>query len=91
MLFVGRATTKGIAANRDLESADSPEKVVLSKTLLVWSLLAFLSLGWIVFYVNTIRDFQLFPSQSPLMIYAEAVPRWLFVVLYSPICERATT
>ena len=52
-MVVGRATTKGIQQTQISKALSPPKKWSYLK-LFGWSLLVFLSLGWIVFYVNTL-------------------------------------
>ena len=52
-MVVGRATTKGIQQT-GISKALSPPKKWSYVKLFGWSALVFLSVGWIVFYVNTI-------------------------------------
>jgi len=52
-VVVGRATTKGIQQTEISKTLTPPKKWSYLK-LWGWSALVFLSVGWIVFYVNTI-------------------------------------
>jgi hypothetical protein len=52
-VVVCRATTKGIQQTEFSKTLTPPKKWSYLK-LLGWSVLVFLSVGWIVFYVNTI-------------------------------------
>ena len=79
-VVVGSATTKGIQQTEISKSLTPPKKWSYLK-LVGWSLLVFLSLGWIVFYVNTISKNSSAVWSIPLMIYAE-LSAGLFVVLF---------
>jgi hypothetical protein len=79
-VVVGRATTKGIQQT-ELSKALTPPKKWSYPKFIGRSLLVFLSLGWIVFYVNTTMKNSSAVSSIPLMIYAE-LSAGLFVVLF---------
>ena len=68
-LVVGRGTTKGIQQTAISGAAAPPTKWSYLK-LFGWSVLVFLSLGWIVFYVNTITKNSSTVSSMPLAIYS---------------------
>lgn len=68
-VVVGRATTKGIQQTEISKELTPPRKWSYPK-LFGWSVLVFLSVGWIVFYVNTITENSLTVSSLPLMTYA---------------------
>lgn len=79
-VVVGRATTKGIQQTEISKALTPPKKWSYLK-LLGWSVLVFLSVGWIVFYVNTIARNALSVSSVPLTIYA-AFSAAIFVALF---------
>jgi hypothetical protein len=66
-MVVGRATTKG-TWQTELSKPLTPPKKWSYLKLFRWSLLVFLSLGWIVFYVNTIVTNSSSVSSLPLTI-----------------------
>jgi len=68
-LVVGRATTKG-TQQTDISKALTPPKKWSYRKLVGWSLLVFLSVGWIVFYVNAIAKDSSTVSSMPLTIYS---------------------
>jgi len=68
-VVVGRATTKGTQQTEISKALTPPKKWSYAK-LFGWSALAFLSVGWIVFYVNTITKNGSSVSSIPLTIYA---------------------
>lgn len=67
-LVVGRATTKG-TQQTEISKALTPPKKWSYPRLFGWSVLVFLSVGWIVFYVNTITRNSSSVSSVPLTIY----------------------
>jgi hypothetical protein len=67
-VFVGRATTKGTQQTEMSKALTPPKKWSYIK-LLGWSVLVFLSVGWIVFYVNAITNNSTSVSSVPLTIY----------------------
>lgn len=67
-VVVGRATTKGTQQTEISKVLTPPKKWSYSK-LFGWSVLLFLSVGWIVFYVNTITTSASSVSSVPLTIY----------------------
>jgi hypothetical protein len=67
-VVVGRATTKGIQQTEISKMLSPPKKWSYLK-LLGWSLLVFLSVGWIVFYMNAIAMNSTSVSSVPLTIY----------------------
>ena len=79
-LVVGRATTKG-TQQTDVSRALTPPKKWSYRKLFGWSVLVFLSVGWIVFYVNTITKNTSSVSSVPLTIYA-VLCAGVFVVLF---------
>lgn len=80
-VVVGRATTKGIQQSEISQTLRPPNKWSYLK-LLGWSLLVFLSLGWIVFYVNTVVTNSSSISSFPLTILT-VFSAGLFVVLFA--------
>ncbi len=68
-VVVGRATTKGTQQTEISKALTPPAKWSYVK-LCGWSALVFLSVGWIVFYVNTITKNSSSVSSFPLTIYA---------------------
>jgi hypothetical protein len=79
-MVVGRATTKG-TRQTEISKALTPRKKWSYLKLLGWSILIFLSVGWIVFYVNTITTNSLSVSSFPLTIYV-VLSGGIFVVLF---------
>ncbi len=79
-VVVGSATTKGIQQTEISKSLTPPKKWSYLK-LFGWSLLVFVSLGWIVFYVNTISMNSSAVWSIALVIYAE-LSAGLFVVVF---------
>lgn len=67
-LVVGRATTKG-TQQTEISKALTPPKKWSCRKLFGWSALVFLSVGWIVFYLNTILRNSSSVSSIPLTIY----------------------
>jgi hypothetical protein len=78
-VVVGRATTKGIQQTEISKTLTPPKKWSYLK-LFGRSALVFLSVGWIVFYVNTITNNSSTVSSLSLAIYA-LLAAALFVVL----------
>jgi hypothetical protein len=68
-VVVGRATTKG-TQQTEISKASTPPKKWSYAKLFGWSALAFLSVGWIVFYVNTITNNSSSVSSLPLTVFA---------------------
>ena len=79
-LVVGRATTKGTQQTEISKALTPPRKWSYLK-LFGWSVLVFLSVGWIVFYVNTITKNSSSVFSVPLTIYA-LVSAGVCVVLF---------
>ena len=79
-VIVGRANTKGKQQTEISKALTPPRKWSYLK-LFGWSVLVFLSVGWIVFYVNTITKNSSSVSSVPLGIYA-VLSAGLFVVLF---------
>ena len=67
-VVVGRATTKGIQQTEISKALTPPKKWSYLK-LFGWSVLVFLSVGWIVFYVNTVEANSSSVLSLPLGIY----------------------
>jgi hypothetical protein len=68
-VVVGRANTRGTQQTEISKALTPPRKWSYLK-LFGWSVLVFLSVGWIVFYVNTITKNSSSVSSVPLTIYA---------------------
>jgi hypothetical protein len=79
-VVVGRATTKGTQQTEISKALAPPTKWSYLK-LIGWSVLVFLSFGWVVFYVNAITKNSLSVSSVPLTIYA-LVSAGIFVALF---------
>jgi hypothetical protein len=79
-LVVGRATTKGTQQTEISKELTPPKKWSYLK-LIGRSILGFLSVGWIVFYVNTITKHSSSVSSVPLAIYG-LVSAGFFVVVF---------
>ena len=67
-VVVGRATTKGTQQTEISKVLSPPTKWSYLK-LVGWSVLVFVSIGWIVFYVNAITKNSTSVSSVPLTIY----------------------
>ena len=83
-VVVGRATTKGTQQTEISKVLTPPKKWSYLK-LIGWSALVFLSIGWIVFYVNTITRNASSISSVPLAIYvlvSTAIFAAVFVVYW---------
>jgi len=80
-VVVGRATTKG-TQQTEISKALTPPKKWSYLKLLGWSVLVVLSVGWIVFYVNTIVTNSSSVSSFPLTILT-VFSAGLFVVLFA--------
>jgi hypothetical protein len=78
-VVVGGATTKGIQQT-EISKALSPPKKWSYLKLLGWSLLVFLSLGWVVFYMNTFTNNSSSVFSLPLTVFA-VLSACLFVAL----------
>jgi len=78
-VVVGRATTKGIQQT-EMSKALSPPKKWSYIKLFGRSALVFLSVGWIVFYVNTVTKNSSSVASVPLMAYS-LLSAGVFVVL----------
>jgi hypothetical protein len=85
-VVVGRATTKGMQQT-DISKALTPPAKWSFVKLFGWSALVFLSVGWIVFYVNTITKNSSSVSSFPLTIYA-LLSASVFVVLFLVYWKR---
>jgi len=68
-VVMGSATTKGIQQTEISKDLMPPMKWSYRK-LFGWSVLVFLSVGWIVFYVNTVTENVPSVSSLPLTIYS---------------------
>jgi lipid-A-disaccharide synthase-like uncharacterized protein len=79
-VVVGRATTKG-THQTEISKALTPPKKWSYLKLVGWSALVFLSVGWMVFYVNTIMKNSSSVASVPLTIYS-VLSAGLFVVLF---------
>lgn len=79
-LVAGRATTKG-THQTEISKALTPPKKWSYRKLVGWSLLVFLSVGWIVFYVNTVTKNSLTVSSMPLTIYT-VLSAGVFILLF---------
>ena len=78
-VVVGRATTKGIQQTEISKALTPPKKWSYLK-LFGWSVLVFLSVGWIVFYVNTVTKNSSCVFSVPLG--STAFSAWFFVVVF---------
>ena len=67
-VVLGRATTKGLQQT-EISKTLTPPKKWSYPALFGWSVLVFLSVGWIVFYVNAITKNSKSVSSVPLTIY----------------------
>jgi hypothetical protein len=82
-LVVGRATTRGTELSALSKKLTPPLKWSYLKVI-GWSVLVFLSAGWLVFYVNTVTKNATTVSSAPLtffaLIYAAILALLLFLV-----------
>ena len=82
-LVVGRATTRGTQQSALSKKLTPPLKWSYLKVI-GWSVLVFLSAGWLVFYVNTVTTNATTVSSGPLtlfaLIYAAILALLLFLV-----------
>ena len=85
-LVVGRATTKG-TQQTDVSRALTPPRKWSYRKLFGWWLLVFLSVGWIVFYVNTITRNSATVSSMPLTIYS-VLSACVFILLLALFWRR---
>jgi hypothetical protein len=67
-LVVGRATTQASQQSALSKQLSPPGKWSYLKVVF-WSVLVFLSLGWIVFYVNTVTTNATTVSSAPLTLF----------------------
>jgi hypothetical protein len=67
-VVLGRATTKGIQQT-EISKTLTPPKKWSYPVLFGWSVLVFLSVGWVVFYVNAVTKNSMSVSSVPLTIY----------------------
>jgi hypothetical protein len=67
-LVLGRATTRGTQQTEISRVLAPPSKWSYLK-LIGWAVVVFLSVGWIVFYVNTVAKNSLSVVSVPLTIY----------------------
>jgi hypothetical protein len=79
-VVVGRATTKGIQQTEISKTLSPPKKWSYAK-FIGWSALVFLSVGWIVFYVNAITNNSSSVSSLPLTVFA-VLSSGFFVALF---------
>lgn len=84
-LVVGRATTKG-TQQTNVSKVLTPPKKWSYRKLVGWSVLVFLSVAWIVFYVNTITKNSSSVPSVPLAVYS-LFSAGVFIVLFL-ICWR---
>ena len=84
-VVVGRATTKGIQQTEISKALTPPTKWSYVK-LFGWSALVFLSVGWIVFYVNTITKNSSSVSSASFDGLFSAL-RWCFCCSSSCLLE----
>ncbi len=68
-LVVGRATTRGTEQSALSKKLTPPLKWSYLKVI-GWSVLVFLSAGWLVFYVNTVTTNATTVSSAPLTLFA---------------------
>jgi hypothetical protein len=82
-LVVGRATTRGTQQSALSKKLTPPLKWSYLKVI-GWSVLVFLSAGWLVFYVNSVTTKATTVSSTPLtlfaLIYAAILALLLFLV-----------
>jgi hypothetical protein len=79
-VVVGRANTKG-TQQTEVSKALTPPKKWSYLRLLGWSVLVFLSVGWVVFYANTVTQNSSSVSSVPLTVYS-LLSAGVFVVLF---------
>ena len=68
-LVVGRARTKG-SHQTELSKRLSPPIKWSYLRVISWSILGFLALGWLIFYVNTVASNSSTVLSAPLMLYS---------------------
>src|SRR5437667_10410948 len=68
-LVVGRATTRGTGQSALSKKLTPPVKWSYLKVI-GWSVLVFVCVGWLVFYVNTITTNATTVSSAPLTVFA---------------------
>ena len=68
-LVVGRATTRGIERSALSKRLTPPMKWSYLKVV-GWSVLLFVCVGWLVFYVNTVTTNATTVSSAPLTLFA---------------------
>lgn len=82
-LVVGRATTRGTEQSALSKKLTPPLKWSYLKVI-GWSVLVFLSAGWLVFYINSVTTKATTVSSAPLtlfaLIYAAILALLLFLV-----------
>ena len=82
-LVVGRATTRGTQQSALSKKLTPPLKWSYLKVI-GWSVLVFLSAGWLVFYINSVTTKATTVSSAPLtlfaLIYAAILALLLFLV-----------
>lgn len=67
-MVLGRATTKG-TQQTDISKALTPPKKWSYLKLVGWSLLVFLSMGWLVIYIHAVTMYSSTVSSIPLTIH----------------------
>src|SRR5260370_39745555 len=68
-LVVGRATTRGSQQSAFSKQLSPPVKWSYLKVI-GWSVLVFVCVGWLVFYVNTVTTNSTTVSSAPLALFA---------------------
>jgi hypothetical protein len=82
-LLVARATTRGFQQSVLSKQLNPPVKWSYRKLILWWALM-FLSIGWIIFYINTIPRNSSAVSSPPLILFSgsSAITFLLLLVLF---------
>ena len=78
-LVVGRATTRGTGQSALSKKLTPPVKWSYLKVI-GWSVLVFVCVGWLVFYVNTVTTNATTVSSAPLALFA-LISGAIFVLL----------
>src|SRR5467141_2814767 len=78
-LVVGRATTRGSQQSAFSKQLSPPVKWSYLK-IIGWSVLVFVCVGWLVFYVNTVTTNATTVSSTPLMVFV-LISASMFILL----------
>src|SRR5260370_4765165 len=78
-MVVGRTTTRGSQQSALSKNLTPPVKWSYLKVI-GWSVLAFVCVGWLVFYVNTVTTNATTVSSAPLMVFV-LISASMFILL----------